>query len=41
MFGQEIITRRCLLTLEGGVQNTSHPLDAKTKEGNVPRSNGT
>lgn len=39
MFG-EMITRRCLLTLDGGGKDTSRPHYAEADKAHLPRGNG-
>lgn len=39
MFG-EMITRRCLLTLDGGGKDSSHPHNTKADKAHFPRGNG-
>lgn len=40
MFG-EMITRRCLLTLDGGGKDSSRPHYAEADKADFPRGNGT
>ena len=41
MFGEERITRKCVITLMGGVQSSRHVINAETEKSYVPRRNGT
>lgn len=41
MFGEEKITRKCVITLTGGAQSSRHIIYAETEKSYVPRRNGT
>lgn len=36
MFGEETITRRCVITLMGGVQSSRHVVNAETEKAMFP-----
>ena len=41
MYGVETITRKCVITIMGGVQSSRHIIYAETEKSYVPRRNGT
>lgn len=41
MFGEERITRKCVITLMGGAQSSRHIIYAETEKSYVSRGNGT
>ena len=41
MFGEEIITRKCVITLMGGSQSSRHVINDETEKSYVSRRNVT